>query len=125
MYLVIHGFEIDNYVLSEDVRINNQTGTSTVKAGSSFTLDITVSAQGDPLINYNPIPVTISHVSSIAFVGAIFGPAVVGISAETFGLTFNMYALGVIMFLIALLMFFIMREDKLVGVEGIEPTPPK
>jgi len=37
----------------------------------------------------NPIPVTISHVSSIAFVGAIFGPAVVGISAETFGLTFN------------------------------------
>ena len=73
----------------------------------------------------NPIPVTISHVSSIAFVGAIFGPAVVGISAETFGLTFNMYALGVIMFLIALLMFFIMREDKLVGVEGIEPTPPK
>ena len=73
----------------------------------------------------NPIPVTISHVSSIAFVGAIFGPAVVGISAETFGLTFNMYALGVIMFLIALLMFLIMREDKLVGVEGIEPTPPK
>ena len=73
----------------------------------------------------NPIPVTISHVSSIAFVGAIFGPAVVGISAETFGLTFNMYALGVVMFLIALLMFFIMREDKLVGVEGIEPTPPK
>ena len=73
----------------------------------------------------NPIPVTISHVSSIAFVGAIFGPAIVGISAETFGLTFNMYALGVIMFLIALLMFFIMREDKLVGVEGIEPTPPK
>ena len=59
LYLVIHGFEIDNYVLSEDVRINNQTGTSTVKAGSSFTLDITVSAQGDPLINYNPIPVSI------------------------------------------------------------------
>ncbi len=73
----------------------------------------------------NPIPVTISHVSSIAFVGAIFGPAVVGISAETFGLTFNMYSLGVIMFLIALLMLFIMRENKMVGVEGIEPTPPK
>ena len=61
----------------------------------------------------------------LIFVGAIFGPAIVGISAEVFGLTFNMYALGVIMFLIALLMFFIMREDKLVGVEGIEPTPPK
>ena len=31
-----------------------------MKAGSSFTLDITISAQGDPpLINYNPIPVSI------------------------------------------------------------------
>ena len=58
----------------------------------------------------NPIPITISHISSIAFVGAIFGPAVVGISAETFGLTFNMYALGAIMFLISLLMYLIMEE---------------
>ena len=60
----------------------------------------------------NPIPTTISHISSIAFVGAIFGPAVVGISAETFGLTFNMYALGVIMFLISLLMYLIMFKSK-------------
>ena len=60
----------------------------------------------------NPIPITISHISSIAFVGAIFGPAVVGISAETFGLTFNMYALGVIMFLISLLMYLIMFKSK-------------
>ena len=59
LYLVIHGFEIDNYVSSEDIRINNQTGATTVKAGSSFTIDITISAQGDPLINYNPIPVSI------------------------------------------------------------------
>ena len=60
----------------------------------------------------NPIPITISHISSIAFVGAIFGPAVVGISAETYGLTFNMYALGVIMFLISLLMYLIMFKSK-------------
>ena len=60
----------------------------------------------------NPIPITISHISSIAFVGAIFGPAIVGISAETFGLTFNMYALGVIMFLISLLMFFIIFKSN-------------
>ena len=60
----------------------------------------------------NPIPITISHISSIAFVGAIFGPAVVGISAETFGLTFNMYALGAIMFLISLLMYLIMFKSK-------------
>ena len=59
LYLVIHGFEIDNYILPGDIRINNETGTSVVSAGSSFTLDITVSAQGDPLITYNPIPVSI------------------------------------------------------------------
>jgi hypothetical protein len=59
LYLVIHGFEIDNSVTSGDITINNQTGTSIVKAGSSFTIDIVVSAQGDPLITYNPIPVSI------------------------------------------------------------------
>ena len=34
-----------------------------MKAGNSFTLDITISAQGDPLIKYNPIPVSIIWVS--------------------------------------------------------------
>ena len=64
-------------------------------------------------IKFSPysIPVTMSHVTSISFTGVIFGPALVGLSAETFGLTFNMYVLGIIMFLIALLMLFIMRED--------------
>ena len=92
LYLVIHGFEIDNYVLSEDVRINNQTGTSTVKAGSSFTLDITVSAQGDPLINYNPIPVSIILVEGgneiVLYETAVF--ATPGASASTsFRYTFD------------------------------------
>ena len=59
LYLVIHGFEIDNSITSGDITINNQTGTSMVKAGSSFTIDIVVSATGDPLITYNPIPVSI------------------------------------------------------------------
>ena len=72
-----------------------------------------------------PIPVTISHVSSIAFTGVIFGPAIVGFSAETYGLTFNMYMLGLIMFLISLIMLLVMNNEKMVGVEGIEPTPPK
>lgn len=76
LYLVIHGYEIDNYISTEDIRINNQTGSSTVKAGSSFTLDITVSAQGDPLINYNPIPVTILLVNGgneiVLFETAVF-----------------------------------------------------
>ena len=73
----------------------------------------------------HPIPVTISHVSSIAFTGVIFGPAIVGFSAETYGLTFNMYMLGLIMFLISLIMLLVMNNEKMVGVEGIEPTPPK
>ena len=58
-----------------------------------------------------PIPVTISHVSSIAFTGVIFGPALVGFSAETYGLTFNMYLLGIIMFAISILMLLIMQND--------------
>ena len=59
-----------------------------------------------------PIPVTISHVSSIAFTGVIFGPALVGYSAETFGLTFNMYLLGFLMFGISTLMLLIMSSSK-------------
>ena len=59
LYLVIHGFQIDNYILPGDIRINNETGASTVSAGSSFTLDITVSVKGDPLVTWNPIPVSI------------------------------------------------------------------
>ena len=73
----------------------------------------------------HPIPITISHVSSIAFTGVIFGPAIVGFSAEKYGLTFNMYVLGLVMFLISLMMLLIMNNKKMVGVEGIEPTPPK
>jgi len=63
LYLVIHGYEIDNYIGAGDIQINNQTGISKVQAGSSFTVDITVSAQGDPLISYNPIPISVLWVS--------------------------------------------------------------
>ena len=55
------------------------------------------------------IPVTMSHVTSISFTGVIFGPALVGLSAEIFGLTFNMYLLGILMFSISLLMLLIMN----------------
>ncbi len=64
LYLVIHEFEVDNSITAGDIQINNQTGMATVKAGNSFTIDITVSAHGDPLITYNPIPVAIILVSS-------------------------------------------------------------
>ena len=63
LYLVIHEFSVDNSITAGDIQINNQTGMATVKAGNSFTIDITVSAQGDPLITYNPIPVAIIWVS--------------------------------------------------------------
>ncbi len=63
LYLVIHGYEIDNYIGIGDIQINNQTGISKIRAGNSFTVDITVSAQGDPLISYNPIPVSVVWVS--------------------------------------------------------------
>ena len=63
LYLVIHDFTVDNQISDADIQVNNQTGTNTVKAGNSFTLDITVKADGDPLIKYNPIPVSIIWVS--------------------------------------------------------------
>ena len=63
LYLVIHEFEVDDVITAGDIQINNQTGMATVKAGNSFTIDITVSAQGDPQISYNPIPVAIIWVS--------------------------------------------------------------
>ncbi len=71
------------------------------------------------------LPKTISHVSSIGFSGLIFGPAIVGYSAEKFGLTFNMYLLCIIFFIISCFMIFLMNKKSLVEVEGIEPTPPK
>ena len=64
-------------------------------------------------IKFSPysIPVTMSHVTSISFTGVIFGPALVGLSAEIFGLTFNMYLLGILMFLISSLMLLIMNTS--------------
>ena len=53
-----------------------------------------------------------SHVTSISFTGVIFGPALVGWSAEIFGLTFNMYLLAILMFLISTLMLFAMKSSN-------------
>jgi len=65
-------------------------------------------------IKFSPysIPVTMSHVTSISFTGVIFGPALVGLSAEIFGLTFNMYLLGILMFSISSLMLLIMNTNS-------------
>jgi len=58
------------------------------------------------------LPKTISHVSSIGFSGLIFGPAIVGYSAEIFGLTFNMYLICIVFFIISCFMIFLMNEKK-------------
>ena len=85
LYLVIHGYEIDNVISPGNIQINNQTGISKVKAGNSFTIDITVSAEGDPLVAYNPIPVTVIWVSGgneiVLYETAVF--ATPGASAST------------------------------------------
>ena len=92
LYLVIHGYEIDNVISPGNIQINNQTGISKVKAGNSFTIDITVSAEGDPLVAYNPIPVTVIWVSGgneiILYETAVFANP--GASASTsFRYTFD------------------------------------
>ena len=58
------------------------------------------------------IPKTMSHVSSIGMSGFIFGPAIVGFSAERFGLTFNMYVLCFVFISISILMTFLMNQKK-------------
>ena len=63
LYLVIHEYMVDDVITPGNIQINNQTGISKVKAGNSFTIDITVSAEGEPGITYNPIPVTILWIS--------------------------------------------------------------
>ena len=61
-------------------------------------------------VSKKPIPVTISHVSSMAFSGLIFGPAIVGYSAENLGLTFNMYVLCVVFLISSTIMAYLMNK---------------
>ena len=53
-----------------------------------------------------------SHVTSISFTGVYLAP-LLGLSAEIFGLTFNMYLLGILMFSISSLMLLIMNTSNL------------
>ena len=39
------------------------------------------------------ISITAANITTIAFSGFLIGPAIIGFSAETFGLTFNVIAL--------------------------------
>jgi len=59
-----------------------------------------------------PIPTTISHVTSLGQSGFVFGPAIVGYSAEVNGLTFNVYAFSILFLIISILMIFLMKQSK-------------
>lgn len=47
-------------------------------------------------VTTDPIPLTVSNLTTLGFSGFIFGPAIVGYTAKYLGLTFNMYALCII-----------------------------
>ena len=59
IYMVVHDLEVDNFIDNDDLRINNQTGLSKVRVGKSFTVDITIHADGDPAITFNPVPIRV------------------------------------------------------------------
>ncbi len=63
-------------------------------------------------LSSKPIPTTISHVTSLGQSGFVFGPAIVGYSAEVNGLTFNVYAFSVLFLIISILMIFLMNQSK-------------
>ena len=60
-------------------------------------------------VSDEPVPVIISHISSISFAGIIFGPALTGFSADLFGLTFNMYALCISVLILSINLIIIMN----------------
>ena len=64
-------------------------------------------------VSDEPVPIIISHISSISFAGIIFGPALIGFSADSFGLTFNMYALCLAVLLLSINLIIIMNFYKL------------
>ena len=63
-------------------------------------------------LSSKPIPTTISHVTSLGQSGFVFGPAIVGYSAEVNGLTFNVYAFSILFLIISILMIFLMNQTK-------------
>ena len=56
------------------------------------------------------LSVSVSNLMTIGFSGFIFGPALIGFSAEYFGLTFNMYMLCLIWFLNATLFIYVKNK---------------
>ena len=58
------------------------------------------------------IPVTISNINSIGFLGFAFGPLLVGYSAENIGLTFNMLTLCIVWGFNGLILAYFIRNYR-------------
>ena len=61
-------------------------------------------------VSTDPISLTISNLTTLGFSGFIFGPAIVGYTAQYLGLTFNMYVLCIIWGLNGIILIYLMQK---------------
>ena len=63
-------------------------------------------------VSTDPISLTVSNLTTLGFSGFIFGPAIVGYTAQYLGLTFNMYVLCIIWGFNGLCLIYLMNKEK-------------
>ena len=98
-------------------------------AGSIFTMDYYIISCGAFLFgfasgNFNPIIIknalryaeedastTIANLLTLGLAGLMFGPAIVSVTAQFLGMTFNMYLLALVWGICAVIFYLIIRKD--------------
>ena len=63
-------------------------------------------------VSTDPISLTVSNLTTLGFSGFIFGPAIVGYTAQYLGLTFNMYVLCAIWGFNGFCLIYLMNKEK-------------
>ena len=63
-------------------------------------------------VSTDPISLTVSNLTTLGFSGFIFGPAIVGYTAQYLGLTFNMYVLCIICGFNGFCLIYLMNKEK-------------
>ena len=63
-------------------------------------------------VSTDPISLTVSNLTTLGFSGFIFGPAIVGYTAQYLGLTFNMYVLCIIWGFNGFCLIYLMNKEK-------------
>jgi len=63
-------------------------------------------------VSTDPISLTVSNITTLGFSGFIFGPAIVGYTAQYLGLTFNMYVLCTIWSFNGCCLVYLMRKKN-------------